>query len=144
MALGLYQASPLLQVISGLETIESNQRHRNSDQRRRISVKDDPGSTSCINGPDGLDSRDSRDNRDGQGSPQSCHLYRPDPNCPDPTNVDSDPAPIQPTPHFCNLRIDHTQLGFVGSTLKRSFKSAVTGTWRHPGSWGGKLERLGD
>jgi hypothetical protein len=84
MALGLYQASPLLQVISGLETIESNQRHRNSDQRRRISVKDDPGSTSCINGPDGLDSRD------GQGSPQSCHLYRPDP-----TNVDP-AAPIQP------------------------------------------------
>jgi hypothetical protein len=43
---------------------------KGSDQRRRISVKDDPGSTSWING---------QDCRDGRGSPQGCHLYRPDP-----------------------------------------------------------------
>ena len=56
-------------------------------QRRRNSVKDDPGSTSRINGRDG---RDGGDGRGGRGSPQSCHLYRPDP-----TNVDP-AAPIQP------------------------------------------------
>ena len=86
MALGLYQASPLLQVISGLETIKSNQRHRNSDQRRRISVKDDPGSTSCINGPDGLDSRDSWDGRDGRSKlprPNQCRFR----SSADPTNT---------------------------------------------------------
>ena len=31
------------------------------DQRRRISVKDDPGSTSWMNGRNGRDGRDSRD-----------------------------------------------------------------------------------
>jgi hypothetical protein len=61
--------------------------------------------------------------------------YRPDPNRPDPTNVDSDPAaPIQPTPASAyfwpcqsqrQIRYDCTQMEEHGSTTQHFFSFFV-------------------